>query len=886
MLQLRNMHVAALEATLDSPQLAFNTETQHIQGTLTAKVPGAQADANLQAGPAEGQGKLQLEMQKPQSLLDWINRLPGLQGVAAGMQLQGNANAQVQWQGGWEKLQQRLLNPSAAVEASGLRLNAQLHVPQMRYQTADGTDASLSKFKLLAAGSPESLRLNIDGSAKVGTQSVELSTEATAGLLSNTKAHPLDWQGSLTKLQAQWRATDKDPVWKAALAAPSTFQQLTTGEPVQSTRIQATAGRITITPPDSAEDQSASLAWDPISLRRSGNGGWTIQSKGRLQGVPLMWVDVLNPNHPPLASIGVSGDLVLQGAWDIDTTGRQMRAHALLERASGDIRFAVEDNSANSANVTIIRSSGASARSATTNQVQSRAFTTNRGVRARIQDMRVQLNLQGNDLSTEMVWTTQRAGQLRADIRSQIRQTPEGVVWPNDAPLSGNIQAALPNIGVWAFFAPPGWRATGSFDANLALSGTRKAPNWKGEIKADQLSVQSLLDGVDLRDGRLRATLQGTRLDITEIFLQGGEGSTTRILGPSGNLTAAPKSGGTLKGSGFIAYDPLAPEDRSGLRMDLRAVADHLQVLVRADRQLSVSGTLQAALDDGQFKLDGDLTVDRAAIILADDSAPSLGSDVHITSAATRKAAQEKAAQEAAKSGSVQATKPPELLVKINLGDDFALQGYGITTRLGGSLTVTNGPRITGEIYTINGRYRAWGQSLDVEQGTIRFNGPYADPSIDIVAIRPNVDVRVGIKVTGSANNPRVTLFSDPEMSDAEKLSWIVMGRSASGGGAESALLQQAALAMLSGGGSGGNFASHLGFDEIGFKGPSEDGEQGAALTIGKRLSKDLYVTYEQSLSDAMGTLYIFYDLSRRLTLRAQTGEQSAVDLIYTRSKD
>ncbi len=41
-------------------------------------------------------------------------------------------------------------------------------------------------------------------------------------------------------------------------------------------------------------------------------------------------------------------------------------------------------------------------------------------------------------------------------------------------------------------------------------------------------------------------------------------------------------------------------------------------------------------------------------------------------------------------------------------------------------------------------------------------------------------------------------------------------------------------------------------------------------------------MTYERSLSGALGTLYIFYDLSRRLTLRAQTGAQSAVDLIYT----
>ncbi len=97
-------------------------------------------------------------------------------------------------------------------------------------------------------------------------------------------------------------------------------------------------------------------------------------------------------------------------------------------------------------------------------------------------------------------------------------------------------------------------------------------------------------------------------------------------------------------------------------------------------------------------------------------------------------------------------------------------------------MQVSNGPRITGEIHTVNGRYRAWGQSLDVQSGTVRFNGPYANPAIDIVAVRPNIEVKAGVKVTGSANDPRVTLFSEPEMSDAEKLSWVVMGRSAAAG--------------------------------------------------------------------------------------------------------
>ena len=54
------------------------------------------------------------------------------------------------------------------------------------------------------------------------------------------------------------------------------------------------------------------------------------------------------------------------------------------------------------------------------------------------------------------------------------------------------------------------------------------------------------------------------------------------------------------------------------------------------------------------------------------------------------------------------------------------------------------------EVRTDQGRYRAWGQMLDVETGLIRFNGPYNNPSLDILALRPNISVRAGVQVTES----------------------------------------------------------------------------------------------------------------------------------------
>jgi translocation and assembly module TamB len=238
----------------------------------------------------------------------------------------------------------------------------------------------------------------------------------------------------------------------------------------------------------------------------------------------------------------------------------------------------------------------------------------------------------------------------------------------------------------------------------------------------------------------------------------------------------------------------------------------------------------------------------------------------------------------------------PDVRVMLDLGQDFQLQGQGLNTRLTGQVELlsnasTRGlPRLSGQVRTEGGRYKAYGQQLNIDTGVLRFSGPYDNPSLDIIALRPNLPQKVGVQISGTALLPRIRLYADPDLPDADKLAWLVLGRSAANGGAESAVLQQAAVALLSGNGKTltGELASSLGLDEISLASGSRSDATatGAAVTLGKRLSKDFYLVYETSLSGAFGSLYIFYDLSRRLTLRAQAGEQSALDLIFTVRRD
>ena len=905
--RLDRLLVDAMQARLEATALRVTLGAIAVQGQLQLTVPGASAQAKGALAPRSGAGELQVQWTDADRTQRWLTSLPGLATALQGATIKGQAQLASRWTGGWQSLAEQLQAARAGTappaDKTPFTLQATLTAPQLDLtlppgnsgKAAAATALQLQSLQAELSGSLRQASLALDGQLRTGTLLATLHTRATGGLASAAL-----WKAQVSELRVQaqdtarpagpWTLELAEPLALTAQAGPPTAAPGTSGMVV----VQAAAGQARVTGPLPG---TVALQWQPVRYQSGPGTASRVQSQGRLQGLPFAWADALGlegapavagqPAQPLLARLGLAGDMVLEGQWSVDA-GATLRAQASLRRTGGDLRILTGETAA----VTVLQSTGQG-----TGTGSPTAITApNPGTRAGVRQAELTLEAEGEALRARLLWASDRAGEIEASASTRLTlgDSLAGATWAPDAPLAASVRARLPDVGVWSALAPPGWRVRGTLDANATLSGTRNAPRWAGTLGADGLAVRSIVDGVDLQNGQLRATLRGNQLDITEFRLQGGRGSNARIAGFSGNRTPAPQDGGTLTGSGRLTWgEPGA--GLSGMAMDITAEARALQVLVRADRQVSVSGQVQAQLQQGQFSLRGKLTTDRATIILPDESAPSLGSDVVVRSAAKDRADQAKAqvaARANQKAAQAETARPPTVAITLNLGRDFALQGQGITTRLTGELDIRSStvpgapPRVTGEVRTDAGRYRAWGQVLDVETGLIRFNGPYNNPALDILALRPNISVRAGVQVTGSALAPRVRLYSDPELPDAEKLSWVVLGRDAANGGAEAAVLQQAALALLGrGGGSSptAQVASRLGFDEIGFKGPGAgEDATGAALTFGKRLSKDMYVTYERSLSGVLGTLYIFYDLSRRLTLRGQTGEKSAVDIIYT----
>ena len=134
-----------------------------------------------------------MQITEAQQLGQWLSRLPLGRDPLAGASLQGQAQVELAWQGGWNKLQQRLLNPAAAQQASGLRLQGQVQARALRYTPEHGTASLLQQLQLSLSGTPENLQLQTEAQLQSGTQTLSLDTALTAGLWNAGSLNGLTW---------------------------------------------------------------------------------------------------------------------------------------------------------------------------------------------------------------------------------------------------------------------------------------------------------------------------------------------------------------------------------------------------------------------------------------------------------------------------------------------------------------------------------------------------------------------------------------------------------------------------------------------------------------------------------------------------------------------
>ncbi len=430
-------------------------------------------------------------------------------------------------------------------------------------------------------------------------------------------------------------------------------------------------------------------------------------------------------------------------------------------------------------------------------------------------------------------------------------------IWPEaQARVEGVLELQVANLGAWGAWVPPGWRLQGQLRTSASVSGLFGNPEITGEMIGSGIGARNVLQGVSLQDGEVSIALNGTRAEIRQFTIHAGEGLLS------------------LTGGANLGEKPEAI---------VRMQASKFQALGRLDRRVVVSGNADLRLNADSLKLDGDLTVDEGLIDFSRADAPALDADVVVIRDETVPLPELPPVPAWLRDSAVE--------LRVNLGQALRIRGRGLNTTLQGNLRVaTPGgrPSITGTVSTVSGTYVAYGQSLIIDRGEIAFSGTPENPRLDILAIRPNLDIRVGVAVAGTAQNPRIRLVSEPEMSDFDKMSWLVLGRASDGlGRTDTALLQRAALALLSGEGSSptDNFLNKIGLTDFSLRQSDETipGQSAdTVVSVGRQLSQRWYLGYERSVNATTGTWQLIYRVARRLTVRAQSGDDDSLDVIWS----
>ena len=123
-------------------------------------------------------------------------------------------------------------------------------------------------------------------------------------------------------------------------------------------------------------------------------------------------------------------------------------------------------------------------------------------------------------------------------------------------------------------------------------------------------------------------------------------------------------------------------------------------------------------------------------------------------------------------------------------------------------------------------------------------------------------------------------------MSEADALSYLLLGRPMTGNGTEeTATLQAAALAMGLNQALPGvqRLGATLGLDELSVQTTATDT---GALMAGKYLSPKLYIRYSYGLFNRIGGVLLRFKFNERLSIETRSGDQKSMDLLYTVEKD
>ena len=420
--------------------------------------------------------------------------------------------------------------------------------------------------------------------------------------------------------------------------------------------------------------------------------------------------------------------------------------------------------------------------------------------------------------------------------------------------LAGDLKIERLSASLFNSLLSPGETAQGTIYGDLKLGGTLMEPQLYGQTGIREMRVDSTKLPFEMLPSSFNLTFNGNKSTL------------------SGELKT-PKGGLTLQGD--ADWKSIA---QGHTRIAAKGVK--MRVTMPPSVEFDLTTDVQCEASSEKIALNGmiDLPWARVQVYELPASAVDVSDDtVRLDRPRIQKTENDEAI-------------PIESNLFINVGDDVRIDAMGLKARVTGKLHVVqnNGKMgLTGQINVPRGNFKAYGQDLIVRRGEFMFAGAADNPLINLEAIR-NPDktadnVIAGIRVTGQADMPEVTIFTEPEKSQTESLSYLMRGEGLDPAGEDDNTMITSALINL-GLSQGSRAIESLG-DAVGISGLGVDTEgvgDSSKVAVSGYILPGLKVKYAVGLFDSLATLTLRYRVIPRLYVEAASGVDQALDVLYS----
>ena len=454
-------------------------------------------------------------------------------------------------------------------------------------------------------------------------------------------------------------------------------------------------------------------------------------------------------------------------------------------------------------------------------------------------------NITNNQLKADWVFDVTDNGDMSGQVT-----IPDITV--QDKQINGRLTLGKFNLDFLNVLVGEYSQIKSTIETDLIVSGPLLHPQVKGQFVVDDMLLRGDISPIEIDSGHLTIDFAGYDAALK---------STMQT--PDGQLN--------LTGDAHW-------QDLQDWRTNLRVFAKELEIDVPPMVRIKVIPDMTISASPQSVQIDGNIALPWGRIVVNElpDSAISVSKDLVIVDAQGKPIKSDR-----------EVPIKIETNINIKIGDDFKLSAFGLEGYLVGKLNVTQknkGPFVIGEIKIVDGSYSSFGQDLLIKKGKILMNGPVDQPYLQITAIRnpDNIEdgVTAGVRVTGPADEPRLTIFSDPPMPQANALSYLLRGQNIdgeSGGNAMTTTL--IGLSLAKSGKVVGEIGKAFGVQDLQLDtaGSGDDSK----VTVSGYILPGLQVKYGVGIFNSVGEFTVRYRLIKNLYVEAVSGLDSAVDLLY-----